>query len=186
MGPKYTWCNNQNGLARRWAKLDCCLVNMWSSSKYSNYTLRHLPRIFSNYAPLLLSINLYNSYKCDLFHFANHWLDYIGCNLAVRIVWTSSLVEPMQAFTHLIARTLSNINACKAIGLNSIDSTINKDEIDIMSLKMSECSNFVDHPQLLKIHAKYAALQRQILTKWVQRTRMLWVSDGDQNNSFFP
>lgn len=27
-GSSYTWCNNQSGLARRWARLDRCLVNL--------------------------------------------------------------------------------------------------------------------------------------------------------------
>lgn len=91
----------------------------------------------------------------------------------------------MQAFNHLIAHTHSNINDCKASGLNSLHSAINKVKNDIMSLEMSDCPNFVDHPQLLEMYAKYAALQRQVSKKWVQRTCMLWASDGDQNNSFF-
>lgn len=89
IGPKYTWCNNQNGMAQLWARLDHCLVNMSWSSKLSNYTLRHLVRIFSDHGPLLLSITLHNSHKRVLFHFANHWLNYIRCHLAVRRAYAS-------------------------------------------------------------------------------------------------
>lgn len=87
IGPRFTWCNNQIGLARRWARLDCCLVNLNWSSKFSNYSLRHLPRIHLDHAPFFLTINLHNLHKRSIFHFANYWLDYLGCHLAVKNVW---------------------------------------------------------------------------------------------------
>lgn len=46
IGSKYTWCNNQSGMVRRWARLDRCLVNLAWSSKFSSYTLKHLSRLF--------------------------------------------------------------------------------------------------------------------------------------------
>lgn len=60
-GPKFTWCNNQLGSARRWARLDRCLVNLAWFSKFHSYSLKHLLRIFSDHAPLLLIVGLHAS-----------------------------------------------------------------------------------------------------------------------------
>lgn len=53
-GPAFTWCNNQLGLARRWARLDRGLVNSSWLDKFSSYSLKHLPRLFSDHAPFYL------------------------------------------------------------------------------------------------------------------------------------
>lgn len=40
--PSFTWCNNQTGSARYWARLYHCLVNMEWSNTARNYNLQHL------------------------------------------------------------------------------------------------------------------------------------------------
>lgn len=66
----------------------------------------------------------------------------------------------MQVFSHLIASTCAGINAWCASSMNSLDSTLNNVESDIMSLEMSHCFIIDAHPHLLEMYAKYAALQR--------------------------
>lgn len=74
VGSPYTWCNNQQGLARRWARLDRCLVNpVWSNCFYA-YLVTHLPRFLSDHSPLLLSVSPRNFSKKKLFHFENFCL----------------------------------------------------------------------------------------------------------------
>lgn len=54
IGPDFTWCNKQSGLARHWARLDRYLVNTTWISKFDAYVINHLPRLFSDHAPLFL------------------------------------------------------------------------------------------------------------------------------------
>lgn len=70
-GFRFTWCNNQSGLARRWARLDRCLANASWLSTFASYSLIHLPRIFSDHAPLLLSFSSNPSRKNNSFKFEN-------------------------------------------------------------------------------------------------------------------
>lgn len=136
------------------------------STKFNNYSLKHLSRIFPIMLLFFLSITLHNYHKHALFHFANYWLDYIGCHLAIRNAWDFFLhCNPVQTFSHLIARTHSYINNWKAIGLNTLDSNINKIEHDIMSFEMSDCSKSINHNHLLDIYANYATVQRHISSK---------------------
>lgn len=56
VGSQYTWCNNQQGLARRWARLDRCLINPSWSNSFEACIVKHLPRFLSDHSPMLLSI----------------------------------------------------------------------------------------------------------------------------------
>lgn len=56
-GSRFTWCNNQYGVARKWARLDRCLINSCCAAHLGKYYLKHLPRLFSDHAPLLLSLS---------------------------------------------------------------------------------------------------------------------------------
>lgn len=83
-GPNFNWCNNRSGTARRWACLDHCLVNLSWYSPFNSYAFTHLPRLFSDHAHLLLTINSNKTRKLGLFRFDNYWLDYLGCHDVVR------------------------------------------------------------------------------------------------------
>lgn len=82
-GSRFTWCNGQEGLARRWARLDRFLANSLWLLDFQRISNTHLPRIFSDHSPLLLSAfkSAYTPKKS--FRFDNCWLDYAGCHESV-------------------------------------------------------------------------------------------------------
>lgn len=165
-------------MARRWAKLDRCLVNLDWSSKCNSYTLKHLSRIFSDHAPLLLAISFNYNRRFNLFCFNNYWLDYIGYHIAIRKIWNSSPNgNPMHA-SHTSIK-----NWCRS-GLNPLDSDIINTENDIASLEISDTFDADTQPHLEELYAKFAVLQRQNLSKWAQRAHLQWVCDGDRNSKF--
>lgn len=109
-GSSFTWCNNQTGTARKWARLDRCLLNIRYISYFDSYLIKNLPRIFSDHAPLLLTLTHRISLKKKVFRFDNFWLDYIGCHDAVREAWNfKPHSNPMHAFSYLISRARSKI-----------------------------------------------------------------------------
>lgn len=55
VGSPYTWCNNKQGLARHWARLDRCLVNLIWSDNFDTCLVKHLPRFLSDHSPMLFS-----------------------------------------------------------------------------------------------------------------------------------
>lgn len=71
IGSDFTWCNNQIDLARQWARLDMCLVNLVCTCKFDSYSLKHLPRIFSDHAPLFLFVSLRHFHKNKILCFYN-------------------------------------------------------------------------------------------------------------------
>ncbi|XP_039141957.1 uncharacterized protein LOC120279156 [Dioscorea cayenensis subsp. rotundata] len=184
-GPPFTWCNNQRGLARRWARLDRCLVNLEWSSLFKNCTLKHLSRSCSDHSPLLLSIFANDSRSRNLFRFENFWFDYTDCHSVVFEALRSPVHDsPLHAFSHLLSRTRFKLSNWKSSGLNSVEIALAQTETEINSLEQLDSSTDIQD-RLSVLYSKLAAIQRQLSIKWAQRARLLWVSDGDKNTSFF-
>ncbi|XP_039116586.1 uncharacterized protein LOC120252479 [Dioscorea cayenensis subsp. rotundata] len=181
VGSQYTWCNNQQGLARRWARLDRCLVNPSWSNSFDACLVKHLPRFLSDHSPMLLSITPRIGNKKKIFRFDNYWLDYVGCHEAVRKAWCfTPHSNPMHAVSHLFSRTRYLLLDWKAKGLCSIDSAIEKLENSILEVEEKEgLGDGIDYsPQSLSImYNNLSALHRQNNTKWAQRARLMWVQN---------
>lgn len=63
--PSFTWCNNQNGSGRRWARLGRCLVNMDWINVFKFYKLQHLSRTF------LITPRFFSVFHCIAFRATN-------------------------------------------------------------------------------------------------------------------
>lgn len=125
---QFTWSNNQSGSARRWARLDRCLVNVEWNSFFISYNLKHLSCAFSDHSPLLLFVCIQSFQNHKIFRFENFWLDYVGCHSAVHEAWCfSPHGNPMQAFSH----SRFNLNAWSRSRLSSIVSALVQTEMDI-------------------------------------------------------
>lgn len=72
VGSLYTWCNIQHGLARWWARLDYCLVNLMRSNSFDTCLIKHLLRFLSDHSPLLLSIYPHDVCEKKTFRFENY------------------------------------------------------------------------------------------------------------------
>ncbi|KAJ0971107.1 hypothetical protein J5N97_019066 [Dioscorea zingiberensis] len=124
-GPSFTWCNNQNGLARRWARLDLFLANNDWLTNFDSYHNKHLPRTCSDHSPMFLSANFFSHRKKKVFRFENFWFEHAQCHNSVHKAWNfKPNTSPMHAFTHSIARTRIYLNKWKVRGLSPIDRTL--------------------------------------------------------------
>lgn len=135
IGPIFTWCNNQLRMARKWVCLDRCLINSCFSAFLDSYFIKHLPHTFSDHAPLLLTVSSHNSHK-KTFYFDNYWLEYIGCHSAIREAWDFiPHSNSMHAFFHLLTRARSKLLSWQASGLNSLETNINKLDLEILDVE---------------------------------------------------
>lgn len=89
----------------------------------------------------------------------------------------------MQAFIHLIAHTRKNLSSRYFNGLNSTETDLAIQDLEI--LDASNEHNSVTHDELVALYRKQAMLHSQNSSKWAQRAPLLWVQNGDHNIGFF-
>ncbi|KAJ0961508.1 hypothetical protein J5N97_002012 [Dioscorea zingiberensis] len=140
-GPPFTWCNNQGGLARRWARLDRFLANSAWLSSFDSYCNNHLPRIHSDHSPMFLIAKFFNHKKQRVFRFEDFWFGYDKCHKAVARAWEfKPNTTPMHAFSHLLSRTKNYLAHWRKNGLTPLDAAIGKTEEDISYIESIESS----------------------------------------------
>lgn len=135
VGPHFTWCNSQDGLARRWARLDHFLANSHWLLNYNSFTNKHLICINSDHTPLLLTA--FDSPPCfnKIFRFENTCLDYDGCHRNDISAWNATpSSSPMHSFTHFISCTKRNLCKLKRSNICHFDDEIQNIEREISSL----------------------------------------------------
>lgn len=140
-------------------------INVWlivlGRIIFGSYSLKLLPRIFSDHAPLLLAIQLLPFISRKPFLFYTYWLDYIGCINVVKEAWNfSPHGNPMHALLHLFASTRLKVSSWRCAGLNLLDTTIQNVEAVISSLECANSPYFDASLALMEVYAKFADLQR--------------------------
>lgn len=149
----------------------------------------HLPRVSSDHAPLLLVALFRSGSKNRVFRFDNYWSEYRECH---RLVSDSMNFlphsTPLHAFSHLIPRTRSSLTNWRVVGANSLEFDIKATELKIQSLKSFEMKgnpNSDISRELRDLYNRHKGLLRQNVLKWAQRSRLMWVKNGDVNSKFF-
>ncbi|KAJ0972477.1 hypothetical protein J5N97_020436 [Dioscorea zingiberensis] len=189
IGSPYTWCNNQLGLARRWARLDRILANNDWLTKFDSYFVKHLPRTASDHSPLLLTAKFYSHQRQRVFRFDNYWLEYDACHSYVSKAWNcQTRASPMHAFNHLVTRTRSFLCKWKSKKLTPLEESIAQVEDEILHLESLEAN--LSYSDLMSValrglYNKHTALLRQNSLRWAQRAKMMWIKHGDYNSNFF-
>lgn len=188
VGPRFTWCNNQSGFARRWARLDRCLANLDWISKFSSLKNTHLPRACSDHCPLLLTANSFIAPSYSIFRFNNFWFEYNTCHdIIINSFEADNHSSPMQSIQHCLFRAKRDLLSWRRTGHCSIDIEISNIEAEISLMEARELQSM--DPWLVvwlrSLRNRHAALIRQISCFWAQRAKMHWLNQGDLNTSFF-
>ncbi|KAJ0973910.1 hypothetical protein J5N97_015875 [Dioscorea zingiberensis] len=100
-GPPFTWCNNQKGGARIWARLDRIIVNSIWYDSIASYTIKHLPKCQSDHCPILLQCRFNITKGKRPFRFANTWMQSKVCHNIVKETWSlTPRGNPMHNLNH--------------------------------------------------------------------------------------
>ena len=136
IGSPYTWCNCHEGLARRWACLDCYLANpLWLMS-FKNYSNQHLARTNSDHSPLFLKAHNFVTNSIKVFRFDNFWLDYEGCHDSILRAWSChNNNDPLHFFSHAVTRTKRNLLKWRSMSLSHLDKELQKIKAEISSVE---------------------------------------------------
>ncbi|KAJ0961245.1 hypothetical protein J5N97_000791 [Dioscorea zingiberensis] len=87
IGSPFTWCNNQRGGARIWARLDRVIVNGNWYDSLASYNIKHLAKCQSDHCPILIHCGFNKNKGKRPFRFANTWTQSETCQSIVQEIW---------------------------------------------------------------------------------------------------
>lgn len=93
-GPRYTWCNNQQGFARVWEHLDRALVSDDWLAIYPESRIQHLSRFASDHCLILLSASASKERGGFSFRFEHFWKCCAGVHHIIKRAWRGATEFP--------------------------------------------------------------------------------------------
>ncbi|XP_038989856.1 uncharacterized protein LOC120113120 [Phoenix dactylifera] len=189
VGPRYTWCNNQQGRARVWERLDRAYGTVGWVQHYPEHRVSHLPRIASDHCPLLVSTDVHIPVRPP-FRFEKMWLCYPRSWGMVREAWRTPVRgDAMYRVSRRLELTRRRLRRWNREEVGDIFRRIEEAEEAITRLQMQEASGggltegeMVELRSLLSLHD---CLLRQQEIFWRQKSRAQWIVEGDRNTRFF-
>ncbi|KAL0459962.1 UNVERIFIED_CONTAM: putative mitochondrial protein [Sesamum latifolium] len=183
-GSIFTWCNNQQEPHTVQERLDRACANAAWSLAFPEVCVRHLASPYSDHSPLLIELrprvrwNLSGSRRH--FRFEAAWLQESGCEELIASAWPStglSLREKVKAvegklsgWSHCLGRKVRDRIKVLEHSLMSRQQTVLTKETKARALS--------EKAELTKL-----ILQEEIF--WKQRSKVLWLKEGDRNTCFF-
>ncbi|XP_038977767.1 uncharacterized protein LOC120108255 [Phoenix dactylifera] len=188
-GPRFTWCNNQQGQARVWERIDRAIASADWIQRFPAYQVSHLARIASDHCPLLIS-TVSGSVHHSPFRFEKLWLSYPQSWDVVREAWSASVRgDAMQRVSRRLELTKRRLRRWNREVVGNIFRRIEEVEAVILDAQgredRGEELTEADMADLRRSLASHHSLLRQQETFWRQKSRIQWVKDGDRNTTFF-
>ncbi|XP_038986473.1 uncharacterized protein LOC120111970 [Phoenix dactylifera] len=187
--PRYTWCNNQQGRARVWERLDrACAIAGWIQS-FPDHHVRHLPRIASDHNPLLVSTEAHIPVRSP-FRFEKFWLCYPRSWEMVQEAWSTPVRgDAMYRVSRRLELTRRRLRRWNREEVENIFRRTEEEEEAIDRLQSQEAQRgglSEEEMGELRSHlALHDSLLRQRDTLWRQKSRIQWILEGDRNTRFF-
>ncbi|KAJ0983713.1 hypothetical protein J5N97_011968 [Dioscorea zingiberensis] len=188
-GPPFTWCNNQRGDSRIWARLDRVLTNDKWLDDASFHHVSHLARCQSDHSPILIKCWKQMYHKKRPFRFDNNWIHLHECHKSVEEIWKTEISgNPMHTTSHRL-HNLKNDLTKKCMGHSGkLETKIKQIEEQITQIESRECTNTTNRDiwkTLRPLYMRHQAYLRQHTTYWAQKSRLQWMQNGDCNTKYF-
>ncbi|XP_019166674.1 PREDICTED: uncharacterized protein LOC109162425 [Ipomoea nil] len=183
VGPQLTWVRGADANTRKGARLDRALCDMPWRQRFPEAEVRHLPRIASDHAPILIQTTAKGVRPTEFkFRFQAAWMTNDSFSEVVNRAWRSNedIVQNIQqvqaALTEWNKDVFGNIEAKKRSLLARIGG-------------IQKINTSARHKGLVTLEKNFkqeleTTLYQEEL-KWFQRSREEWIVSGDRNTKFY-
>ncbi|KAL9658974.1 hypothetical protein QQ045_028250 [Rhodiola kirilowii] len=187
IGNKYTWCNNQEGDAQIWTRLDRLLVNGRALAVLPDLQVHHLARVASDHCPLLISLGD-NGRRRSTFKYLHIWHDHPGFLDTVTEVWQHGQHQnPIMNFTLKLKHLRQHLKKWNWDVFGNIRTQTQQLLCRISNLEDSLQTRRSNEVETELVQAKHdlQISQRQHYTILADKAKAQWLIDGDRNSTIF-
>ncbi|GKV25404.1 hypothetical protein SLEP1_g34851 [Rubroshorea leprosula] len=186
LGRKYTWYNS-NG--QHMSRIDRFLLSEDWIMEWSDVKQWGLRRSVSDHCPILLK-NEKVDWGPKPFKFFDAWLDQPGCKEVIRDVWNHKEVKGWKGFKlkEKLKNTKQALKEWSRKSINEVDGKIKEAENVIAEIDEKGEKTQLVADDIEKRRISFVDLWKNLRIKeriWQQKSRKMWLREGDANTKFF-
>ena len=186
-GFPFTWCNNRNPPFTTWVRLDRVVATMDWLHLFPMALVKHMDVAKSDYKCLWLNCTPLATArpKRRPFRFEEAWMTDVGCEEIVMKAW-----ELSQPSTRMF-KVWQKLRECKKqLGVWSRTNFGSiKKQIEVLKLKIHQAEPLAvqdrEHENINGLRRELNSLLEKEEKIWRQRSRVLWLTQGDRNKKYF-
>ncbi|XP_074306517.1 uncharacterized protein LOC141641766 [Silene latifolia] len=182
-GYAYTFDNGQVGADNRQCRLDRVMVTGTWLDLFPYSKLFHLDREWSDHSPICVHITRVRSEedkRMKTFRFEQVWVGEDGCEEAIQRAWLGGDDDIMTT----LKRCAAELKEWTGVSIGKVVRDLKRKRERLKRLNEGERRER-DVQERKKVVKDIANLIKQEETFWRQRSRALWLRDGDKNTTFF-
>ncbi|XP_074314409.1 uncharacterized protein LOC141649624 [Silene latifolia] len=182
-GYEFTYDNGQAGVDNRQCRLDRAMKTEAWSDQFPYARIYHLNREWSDHAPIMVKLDGRREERGVMgkrFRFEQMWVGEEGCEDTIRRVWEVDDFDVLET----ISRCAAELKKWKGVSIGKIVRDLSRKRKRLAWLNEHErtIGNVKERKKLL---GEITSLLRQEEIFWRQRSRAIWLREGDRNTKYF-